>query len=1094
MKKLLISLLFVLLLNITGIQPTFATIIGVYRESTYHIFDDGHFTYEATIKIYNDQSTARKYEGTWHFYTDDFNKIKVENIQWEGPFEAYSGDDPFQPDIKRNGYKRKHSITVKGFSYYTYKIFYEGPTVYWGFNNNQGTFYGDGFGGAETPFKDFFVNVILPDNATSFNIIKESSPYILISSKPIHLRWIEHNVEGVIDNLIFSGDELTTSKPVIKVNWLNPLQPTIYDNLLFQGIIQFPDGRTYNPGAGAFAVEDPWKQQTTLIAINQDGTFTYSTANIANQPGGFPLFRFILNYEGELISNYFNLYADESEDIYDFFADIRFEMSLFNHNSSFPATTDAFVYRSNDTPPTKLDLAMDAGAAAAKNFWSYTRSVGKEYWSSPINITLFIGTGLACGSNLIFPNPISLASCVWGVKTNIISLTKSNFFVAFDKIIDMIPNEKWDKNQKQAAKMLFRTNTHLITFFIQPHKGGIRYIRDLSLLITKLVELKVKSTHLILEEDNAQTFLLDGYIIQCVDQDDEIWNIGVGRIEPNGLCFRGNSHIDIKVTDPQGKVVQKGRSDIPGSHYFEFDINGDGFNDDEIFIPGYSLGGYRLEVIPEKNISPNDLVTLTVNGSWLDTTFVFAQNVRIEDLKPEGYSILPERRSISGKFWFKQDTLFYGATGSIDGYLEVPNGYDLSLIRTNNTLLNHRLQPSIIDNVNTDINFNGIAERHLIFDMKSISHLMDENPEALAGIFNLQVDYRSVTQIISIDTVFTFSGMSLAVISPNIKEAWQIGTSKLITWKASGVDGKVNIALSTNSGQDWEKIGEILAQTGQMNWTVPDKESYHCRIQVSSLTNSSLLDVSDTDFYIVPAKNRLSVSNEKVNPGVTSCKVEIALTNDRPISGIQFDIVESPDVLIFRQAVLTSRTTNFAQSAVERTSDMRVMLYDLSARTIAAGFGPVLELHYDIPAGITPGTLINLNLQNVTIADAQANILPVESRNGTILIKKTAAVESNPTFPPSDYEIQVLPAYPNPFKAKIQFTYRLEKPLPVQIKIYNLLGQEVVDLMNQQQPAGDHTIFWDGFGQDEKQVLRGIYLVQIKAGRTQKIQKILFTP
>jgi hypothetical protein len=179
---------------------------------------------------------------------------------------------------------------------------------------------------------------------------------------------------------------------------------------------------------------------------------------------------------------------------------------------------------------------------------------------------------------------------------------------------------------------------------------------------------------------------------------------------------------------------------------------------------------------------------------------------------------------------------------------------------------------------------------------------------------------------------------------------------------------------------------------------------------------------------------------------------------------------------------------------VERASDMRVMLYDLSARTIAAGFGPVLELYYDIPAGITPGTLINLNLQNVAIADAQANIFPVELRSGTILIKTTAAIESNQSLPPMDFEIQVLPAYPNPFKSQIHFTYRLEKSLPVQIKIYNLLGQEVVDLVHQQQSAGDHSVFWDGRGQNEKQVLRGIYLVQIKAGRTQKIQKIFFRP
>ncbi|MBN2091191.1 hypothetical protein JW964_16385, partial [candidate division KSB1 bacterium] len=469
MQKATTLILIIFWSFLIGTDSLLATINGVYRESTYHIFDDGHFTYDVTIKVYNDRSTAQKNEGNWTFYTDDFNKIKAENIQWEGQFERYSGEDPYQPGLQRNGYQRKYSITVPAYSNYTYKISYEGPAVYWGFNNNEGTFYGDGHGGAETPFKDFYVNVTLPNTATSYKIIYESSPHILVSTNPIHLRWIEHNVEGVIDNLVFSGEELTTSKPVITITSVMPLQPTINDNLTFQGNIQFPDGTIYQPGSGAFAVEDPWKQQTNLIAVNQDGKFTYSTSNNTNQTGGFPLFRFLLNYEGELIYNCFTLYAEETELPYDFFADIKFDMTLYNHNSSFPATTDAFVYRSNDTPPTKLDLAMDAGATAAKNLWSYTKAVGKEYWSSNTNKVLLVGTGLACASNFVFPNPISVATCAWGVKTNMVSLTKSNVIVAGDQMIDLVLDENWNSHTKDAAKIVLRANTHLATFLIQPH-------------------------------------------------------------------------------------------------------------------------------------------------------------------------------------------------------------------------------------------------------------------------------------------------------------------------------------------------------------------------------------------------------------------------------------------------------------------------------------------------------------------------------------------------------------------------------------------------------------------------------------------------
>lgn len=755
MHKFTIFILISLLLILFAVQTTYATIKGIYRVSTYHIFDDGHFTYEVTIRVYNDLSSTQIFRSKWIFYTDDVNKIQTEGIQWEGSFIPFSGDDPWQPGLLRNGYSREFSVTVPGLSYITYKAFYTGPAVYWGFNNNQGTFYGDGSGGADTPFDDFYVNLTLPNNATSYTIINESSPHIELSTNPIQLRWIEHNVVGVTDNLSFQGNRLTTSKPVITIKSISPVQPTIYDDLTFTGIIQFPDGTAYSPGVGSFAVEDPWKQMTEIIAVNHDGTFTHTTSNKSKQPGGFPLFRFILNYQGELLYNYFNLYTADDETVYDFFADIKFDMSLYNHNSSFPATTDAFVYRSNNTPPPVLDKALDAGAAAAKNLWSYTRAMGREYWTSNTNKLVFVGTGVACGS-LIIPNPVSASICAWGAKTIAISLGKSFVFVAGDQIIDAIPENSWDDIAKRDAKQLLRASTHAATFLIQPHEGGIKEIIDKAEFISTMGELGVKSARVVLEENDTQTSL-DGYVLQCVDKNDEIWNFGIGRIEPNGMCFRAHSHVDIKVTDSHGRVIRKEYSNLPGAHYFEQDINGDGFLYDEIFIPGYSLGGYHLDVIQEGNTSPNDLVTLTMSCSWLDTTFVIANKTRVDDLEPQGYTVFPQKRTVLGRFWIDVDTLIYESTGPVDCYFEIPDGFDLSQIKTGNTLLNHRIRPSLVDNIYTDTNSNGISECHIVFLMDSINQLIDDFTDSLNFMFTLEVDYQAVNCITGTDTVVIYN-------------------------------------------------------------------------------------------------------------------------------------------------------------------------------------------------------------------------------------------------------------------------------------------------------------------------------------------------
>jgi hypothetical protein len=72
--------------------------------------------------------------------------------------------------------------------------------------------------------------------------------------------------------------------------------------------------------------------------------------------------------------------------------------------------------------------------------------------------------------------------------------------------------------------------------------------------------------------------------------------------------------------------------------------------------------------------------------------------------------------------------------------------------------------------------------------------------------------------------------------------------------------------------------------------------------------------------------------------------------------------------------------------------------------------------------------------------------------------------------------------YPNPFNpvTKIKFTVpnvETRHALSVQLKVYDLLGREVVKLVNEEKPAGEYEIEFDGTG-----LPSGIYFYQIRAG------------
>jgi hypothetical protein len=60
---------------------------------------------------------------------------------------------------------------------------------------------------------------------------------------------------------------------------------------------------------------------------------------------------------------------------------------------------------------------------------------------------------------------------------------------------------------------------------------------------------------------------------------------------------------------------------------------------------------------------------------------------------------------------------------------------------------------------------------------------------------------------------------------------------------------------------------------------------------------------------------------------------------------------------------------------------------------------------------------------------------------------------------PQEYKLEQ--AYPNPFNPTTKIRYDLPKTSKVALKIYNLLGQEVETLVNEEQDAGYKSVEWD---------------------------------
>jgi len=76
--------------------------------------------------------------------------------------------------------------------------------------------------------------------------------------------------------------------------------------------------------------------------------------------------------------------------------------------------------------------------------------------------------------------------------------------------------------------------------------------------------------------------------------------------------------------------------------------------------------------------------------------------------------------------------------------------------------------------------------------------------------------------------------------------------------------------------------------------------------------------------------------------------------------------------------------------------------------------------------------------------------------------------------------------YPNPFNPATTISYDLPKASEVQIVIYNILGQKVVELVNSFQKAGIYKIKCNANG-----FVSGVYIYQIKANEFMSSKKLL---
>jgi hypothetical protein len=104
----------------------------------------------------------------------------------------------------------------------------------------------------------------------------------------------------------------------------------------------------------------------------------------------------------------------------------------------------------------------------------------------------------------------------------------------------------------------------------------------------------------------------------------------------------------------------------------------------------------------------------------------------------------------------------------------------------------------------------------------------------------------------------------------------------------------------------------------------------------------------------------------------------------------------------------------------------------------------------------------------------------LETTPGTV----TAASGTGQSVVPA--EVRLEQNFPNPFNPTTQITYSLNEPAHVSLKIYNILGQEVMTLVDGMQPMG---IGYATF--DAGNLPSGVYFYRLQAGNFSQMRRMM---
>ena len=278
---------------------------------------------------------------------------------------------------------------------------------------------------------------------------------------------------------------------------------------------------------------------------------------------------------------------------------------------------------------------------------------------------------------------------------------------------------------------------------------------------------------------------------------------------------------------------------------------------------------------------------------------------------------------------------------------------------------------------------------------------------------------------------------------------------------ATGISDTVSLFL-----QNWQKLDDVV------NVSISDDQEWLQQPAVFSVNLTDSLGAEIRIAFVIPVSTS-DGSSDHVQVIATSQSDPSAVDTTRFVVISQNAVLVSLFVIPDSVALSPGDSVQF----VAEGTDQFGRDFNFTPQWSATGGSIDVEGLYI--AGNQTGTF------QVTATDPNTQI----TAQAVVLIDVSVAVEEDAAEVPTEFRLYQ--NYPNPFNPETQILYDLPKAAHVRIEIFNILGQRIKTLVDEQKPAGAYSLIWDGRTDNGETATSGVYIYRLKTDEFVKSRKLL---